>query len=179
MQGIEHALRRLERIWVLIAALMLFAIMVVATIDVALRYLFNSPLGWSYDLISLYLMGGVFFFSLADTLGQNGHVAVDLLHNGLTPRTRHLLEIPGYALAVIVIGCIAWLAAAKTIASFRADEVIAGRIDWPTWISSAFVALGFALMFARIVFRLVGHTASVLSRRSEIALPPIAGREAD
>lgn len=179
MQGIDHALRRLERTWVLAAALMLFAIMAIATIDVAMRYLFNAPLGWSYDLISLYLMGGVFFFSLSDTLAHDGHVAVDLLHNGLAPRTRHLLEIPGYALAAIVIGCIGWLAAAKTIASFQAGELIAGSIDWPTWISASFVALGFALMFARIVFRLIGHTASVLSHRSMVALPPIAGRDAD
>ena len=47
MERIQRALRMLERIWVRIAATMLLAIMLVATADVAMRYLFNAPLPWS------------------------------------------------------------------------------------------------------------------------------------
>lgn len=167
----------LERVFIMIAGAMLLVIMLIAASDVALRYIFNSPLGWSYDVISLYLMAGVFFFALSDTLQKNGHVAVDLLHAGLTRRMRHAVEILGYALALPILGAITWLAFTRMLESYRGGDVIAGRFDWPTWISVAFVLLGFALMTLRVVYRLVGHIASAVSGRSMIGLPPLAGRE--
>ena len=59
MQAFNSLLLWLERVFIIVAGAMLLVIMMSATADVALRYIFNSPLGWSYDIISLYLMAGV------------------------------------------------------------------------------------------------------------------------
>lgn len=171
------ALRLVERLLVVCAAAMLLTIMLIATADVALRYLFNAPLGWSYDVISLYLMAGVFFLALAETLERHGHIAVDLLHGHLSPRARHAALLPGYVLAALVLGAIAWLAAASAAESYASGDVIAGRFDWPTWIAGAFVALGFSVLALRVVHRVVGHALSALSGRQVVTLPPVAGME--
>ena len=177
MDQFDRILRVMERVCSAIAAVMLLAIMLVATLDVALRYFFNSPLGWSYDLISLYLMAGMFFFAMSDTLHANGHIAVDLLHSNMTHRQRHAVEVPGYLLVLLTFATVTWLAADKTLEAYRGGDVIAGRFDWPTWISMAFVAVGFFVLSLRCAHRLVGHFLSALQGRSVIELPPIAGKE--
>lgn len=57
----ERALQAVEKFGVGLAGLLMLAIMFVVVADVALRYLFNAPLSWSYELISVYLMVGLFF----------------------------------------------------------------------------------------------------------------------
>lgn len=177
MQSTDHLLRWLERISIFIAAVMLFATMMVATVDVFMRYFFNAPLGWSYDLISLYLMAGIFYFALSDTLFHHGHIAVDLLHARMSRRTRHAVEVPGYLIITGVFAAISILTMQRTWESYQGGDVISGRIDWPTWISMAFVAWGYAVLTLRCVHRLVGHALSAVHNRSVIELPPIAGLE--
>ncbi len=177
MHFFETGLRWSERIFVSAAALMLMAIMLVATVDVLMRYIFNAPLAWSYDLISMYLMTGVFFFAVSDTLAKHGHVAVDLLHSRLSVRSRHAVEVPGYALALVVLVATAWLAWTETHDRYVGGDVIVGRFDWPTWISAMFAALGFTQLLLRVLYRLVGHALSTLTGASVIDLPPLSGQE--
>ncbi|MFG1466428.1 TRAP transporter small permease subunit [Xanthobacter sp. DSM 24535] len=177
MQRLDKVITLLEQAWMVVATLMLLAIMLVSTLDVGLRYAFNSPLGWSYDLISIYLMSGLFFFALSDTLRCNDHVCVDLLHTVMTPRQRHAALILGYALASVVFALMIWPAFQRTVESWRNDDVVAGSIGWPTWVSSLFVTLGFAVIWLRIVFRFVGHSLSAATGREVIALPPISGTQ--
>lgn len=164
-----------ERSAMLIAAVVLFTIMVVSTLDVGMRYLLNMPLSWSYDLISLFLMGTVFFFSLSDTLRNNEHVSVDLLHASMNDRTRHASLFVGYALAAIVFCGMVAVACSRLTESYANDEVVAGAIAWPTWIAALVVTVGLAITLLRIIYRAFGHLLSALSGRSFIPLPPISG----
>lgn len=177
MESFDRFLRGLEKTSIAIAAVMLLAIMLIATLDVAMRYFFNSPLGWSYDLISLYLMAGMFFFAMSDTLHANGHIAVDLLHSHMTHRQRHAVEVPGYVMVFLTCCAVTWMAVNKTLEAYNGGDVIAGRFDWPTWISMSFVAIGFLVLSLRCAFRLIGHLLSAWQGRSVIGLPPIAGKE--
>src|SRR3546814_5945878 len=56
MRQVIRGLGRLEDAAGILAAIVMFLIMVIATTDVMLRYVFNSPFSWSYDFIGLYLM---------------------------------------------------------------------------------------------------------------------------
>ena len=104
----ERLISLVDRLWILVSALMLLVIMLSSTVDVAMRYLFNAPLGVLYDLISLYLMPGLFFFALSDTLRSNEHVSVDLLHTRMTPRQRHGALLVGYALVSVIFAFMTW-----------------------------------------------------------------------
>lgn len=41
----------------------MFAVMMIVVGDVFMRYTFNRPFSWAYDLIALYLMAGLFYFA--------------------------------------------------------------------------------------------------------------------
>lgn len=174
---VHRVLVRLEQGASFVASVMLFVIMTVVVLDVAMRYFFNSPLMWSYDLISLYLMVGLFFFSLSSTLEHNEHVRVDLLLKHFPVWARHLAEVVTYLCAGAVFALIVYVMGAKTLASFAANEVAPGEIPWPTWLSLLAVPLGAGLMLLRMLLRLAGHVLSLATGRPVIALPALAGSE--
>jgi len=175
IERVNRILTACERALNYVACLMMFLIMIIVVIDVVLRYFFNSPLGWSYELISLYLMVGLFFFSLSDTLNANGHIAVDLLLHRMSDRLRHAADAVGYGCASLVFAGIVYMAIVRTIVSYTGDEVIAGNIAWPTWLANLLVAIGSGVMLLRMVFRFAGHLLSWAAGRSIIALPPVSG----
>ena len=173
----DRMLAALERAWIVGAAAMMLFIMLAATADVAMRYIFNSPIAPLYDLVSLYLMPGMFFLALSDTLRTNEHVSVDLLHSRMTARQRHAALLVGYVLVSVILAVMTWAAFGRMAEAWRNDEVLAGAYAWPTWIASLSVTLGFALLWMRVVHRFLGHAGSVATGRSLIPLPPISGTQ--
>src|SRR3546814_15061757 len=70
MRQVIRGLGRLEDAAGILAAIVMFLIMVIATTDVMLRYVFNSPFSWSYDFNGLYLMTALFYLGLSGTLAH-------------------------------------------------------------------------------------------------------------
>ena len=89
---LRRVIDAIDGVLMLVGCLMLFALMLVVVADVSLRYLFNAPLQWSYEVISSYLMPGLFFMAVSHTLKANAHVSVDILHNYVGRRTRYVFE---------------------------------------------------------------------------------------
>lgn len=177
MEKANRIITALENTLGVLASLMLLAIMLLVVLDVAMRYVFRAPLGWSYDLISMYLMAGLFFFSLSVTLQHEEHVRVDLLLKHFPPAMRHLAEFVTYLAASVVFGLIVYITFSKAVHSFQANEVAPGEIPWPAWLSIALVPVGAGLLLLRMLFRLVGHALSLATRRTRIKLPALTGAE--
>jgi len=93
LDRILRALSALEKIASTIAAVFMFAIMMIVFSDVIMRYAFNKPFSWAYDLISMYLMAGVFFLVLSEAYASNAHVSVDILQQKFSPNVKRLTEI--------------------------------------------------------------------------------------
>lgn len=174
----DRAIHVVEKAGITVAGVLMLAIMIVVVIDVVMRYFLNSPLSWSFELISLYLMVGLFFFSLSDTLAHHAHVAVDILHLYMSERVRHAAELVGYLLATPVFAAIFYLSAITTWESFKGGDVLAGHIPWPTWLAQICVPIGVGVLVLRMALRTVGHAMSLAANRSVIALPPVSGVEA-
>ena len=171
----DKALTAIEKVLDTIAAAVMFSTMCIVVVDVFLRYFFNAPLSWSYELISLYLMVALFFFCLAPGLSAHAHVAVDLLQNKMSPRLRHFCDGVGYTFSTIVFCGIVYMAFNRSWVSWVNNDAISGSIAWPTWIAHVTVTIGSIAMVLRLLFRAVGHLVSALLGRSVIALPPLAG----
>ena len=61
------------------------------TYDVFLRYVFNAPTKWSYDIT--FMLGGTLMLMMqAYTLLHKGHVNIDILQRKLSPRANLLLD---------------------------------------------------------------------------------------
>lgn len=164
----NRALRALELLSMGVTAAGLFTIMAVIVADVATRYFFRSPLPWSFDLISLYLTPAIFFLALSDTLHKEHHVNVDIVFGWVGTRTADALRFIGSALAIVVFLGVTYVAAIETWEAYRSSAVTSGIIEWPTWVSSAFVVAGAGLLLLRLVFRTAAFGIGAFTGASEV-----------
>lgn len=160
-----------------LGALMLFALMCVVVADVSMRYFFNAPLQWSYEVISSYLMPGLFFLAVSHTLRAHSHVAVDILHNYVGRRTRYAFEAVASSLAAPAFAIAAWMSAGVTLNDFRTAATSSSGLAVPTWTVSIFLPVGFGLLSVRLFLNAVGYLLSLSTRQEVLALPPISGTE--
>ena len=166
------ALAWVERILVVLSSIALGAIMLIVVADVTMRYIFGTPLSWSYNLIGLYLMVAVFFLALSDTLHNHGHIAIDLFQHQIPHRARHLSLSLGYLLSTVVMALIGWQAWLRFKSAYVNDDRIAAVIPWPTWIAYFIVAVGCFVITLRCAYRVVGHAASGVTGRELVETPP-------
>lgn len=146
LRGAKRVYLLLARAGDLIGAATMFAMMVIVAMDVACRYFFNSPISWSFDLISWYLMPASFFFFLSSTLIHRHHINISLLVSALKPSTRRVLASTGAVLSAILFFAIAYLGARRAYLAFESGERLYGELPWPTWIFLSFVPLGIGLL---------------------------------
>jgi len=171
LDRISKALAALEKIASTIAAVFMFAIMMIVFCDVIMRYVFNRPFSWAYDLISIYLMAGIFFLVLSEAYASNAHVSVDILQQKFSPAVKRLSEIVTCIVGMIVFSLIAWLGWLRAVDAFKAGDVMAGAIPWPMWPSIALVPIGAGVITIRLALHFVGHILSLATGRSLIPLP--------
>ena len=158
-------LDRLDQAAASCAALALFAIMLVVFGDVLMRYVFNMPFSWSYDFISIYLMGASFFLVISEAQRRNYHVAVDIIYLRLSLRARRAWKLVCSVLTLALFAMIFVLAARTAWSRFTGDNVVAGAIPWPTWIPAAIAALGFLLLLVRLALVVLALVLALVAGR--------------
>ena len=174
---ISGALSRLEAAMTFVGAALLFVIMVLVVADVFMRYVAGRPFSFTYDLVGLYLMTGLFYLVLAHAQSAHAHVAVDILLNRFPEPARRLAEIVSCLAGGSVFALITVAGYERALDNFVSDDVLAGAIPWPTWVSAALVPIGAGVLVARLALTVVGHVASLVTGRSLVALPPLSGAE--
>jgi TRAP-type C4-dicarboxylate transport system permease small subunit len=99
LDGFVRMVRLVNRLFSMIAQIMVGVLVVVVLIDVAMRYFFNAPTIWATD-IARYLLLFIFFTALAPALQSGHHVAVDLFDKLLPPILRRAQPLVGSALII-------------------------------------------------------------------------------
>jgi TRAP-type mannitol/chloroaromatic compound transport system permease small subunit len=106
MRSLVRAIDAFSRVCGVLAAFLVVALIVLMLYDVMMRYVFNAPTLWGYD-VNTFLMGAAFILSVAYALSLDAHVRVDLI---FTPKTRYLLDwvdLAGFSL--ILLPVCAWV----------------------------------------------------------------------
>lgn len=169
------ALAAVERALTMIAVVFLFVIMVLVVADVFMRYVLNRPFTFTYDLIGLYLLAGVFFLTLSDGMREHAHVGVDILLSRFSLAGRRLSEIVTALAGLFVFVLICKVGFERALENYQEHDVLAGAIPWPTWISAALVPFGCGVLVLRLALQLLGNVFSLLSGRNLYPLPPVTG----
>lgn len=112
--------------------------------------------------VQWYLFGAIVLFGGAHTLRLNGHVRVDVIYAGLSPRARMKVDVLGFALFLLpscVLLC--GLSIPFFWHSFRSGEVsnnAGGLILWP---AKLLLPVGFGLMTLQGVSELIKRLAAL------------------
>lgn len=106
MRTFVRAIDRISHACGVLAAVLVIALILLMLYDVVLRYGFNAPTLWGFD-VNTWLMGAAFILSIGYALAHDAHVRVDLLYSPATrPRLRYV-DLIGFTL--ILLPASAWI----------------------------------------------------------------------
>lgn len=148
---VDRVLAIFDKAMMAVASLSLFLIMILIFLDATFRYTMNSPLVFTLDVVTLYLMSSALLSVLSYTLRQGGHISIDLFANLMN--RRFYLVLIGLALlaAAGTSAIIAYETTWLSYESWEMDEVMTGIYTWPLWVSKALVAVSFIGLTARLI----------------------------
>jgi TRAP-type mannitol/chloroaromatic compound transport system permease small subunit len=101
---------------------LLFAPMtLIAVYEVAMRYLFNSPTTWAWD-INVQLFCVLVTLGAGNTLLQKSHVIMDIVISRFSPRRRLLINMIVHIIFMFPMSIIVWQAALFAWRSIHLEE---------------------------------------------------------
>jgi C4-dicarboxylate transporter DctM subunit len=159
-----------ERIGANISGIIVMAMMVLTTADVFLRYVFNNPLDWNFELQSLLLVG-VAYLGISYVQSQRRHVCMDVLPARL-PKTNQLqLQLFGDIIFLFLMAIITWQMGIQAWNAWVTGDFVWGAVDFPLWPVKWAITLGTGLFSLRLI-------ADILSNFRNIRWPePSEGRQ--
>src|SRR5690606_31497196 len=101
-----------------------------------------------------------FFLAFSYTLARHGHLAVEFFSKKMHRPTLHLLLALAYAGACAMLAIVTIFTSVEAYEAWRNDDVLAGVILWPMWISKAVIALGVLPLSLRCAHFAIGHALS-------------------
>lgn len=172
----DGVLRRFELIAAFGGNVCMLAILFIVFSDVIMRYFFNAPLVWAYDIVSRYLLVAVFFAFAAPTLRTEEHIRVLFFRPFLPPRLKAASDAVVYLITSFLFGLIALLAFQQGYGEFVKNERFLGAYLWPTWITTAMVACGSLLLTLRLLLMALRRLSDFGPARTD---PTLDHREAE
>lgn len=163
MEKIDRLISFVERTVLTLSCVCLFGILMIVTIDVMMRYLFASPLSWSYDMISMYLATLLFFAAVSDTFRRGSHVKIELFDKLGSIRVRAAFEAVGFISALVMFYIMFEVSLEDAVKSLLGGDVISGAIAWPTWIPYMVASVGFGLLAIRILFTIAERIQTIVT----------------
>ena len=95
--------------------------MLLTTLDVISRYIFNAPITGAYELTETMMVTAVFFF-IGYTQAQKAHIAVDLVVIRFPKKMRVTIDIITHIVSLVVFLLITWMNILRWIEFMRRNE---------------------------------------------------------
>ena len=137
-----------------VAAAIIMVMMFLTTIDVVLRYIFNSPLPGVYELQEFMLVGAV-FLSLAYIQSLKGHIYVDLFTNRFSGRGQAILAIISHTVSFLIFALITWQAGLRAWTALITGQSREGLISYPLWPAKWALTIGVGFFCLRLALDIV------------------------
>lgn len=128
-------------------SLLMLPMLFVAVYEVFMRYAFNAPTTWGFEL-TIFIYGVHFILGYSYTDAYDGHVRVDIFSSRLQPRVKAVLEIvtllviffPFMTLMTVFAGKFAYL-------STSTNELASTSWAPPIWPFKILMVVGFFLLW--------------------------------
>lgn len=146
----------LENAAAALAAIFVMAIMLLTSLDVALRYIFNSPLTFAYFLTGRYLLVGAILLSMSWGFRTGGYIRIKLLTEHLPVFARQLLLRAGLLAGAAYVAVLAWRSGAYFLHAFHEGLIFIEDRNWPVAWSWVWVPIGLILLCLRVFLTAIG-----------------------
>ncbi len=133
-----------SRILAKLGAVALFAMMLLTSVDVVCRYLFNSPIRGAFELTEFLVLILIFSF-LGYTQSQKSHISVDLLFTRFPNRVQRIIGLLNHVVCLVLMILITWMAVDQGLELREVGEKSA-NLGIPKYPFAFFLAFGCAVM---------------------------------
>lgn len=146
----EIVLSKVEFVLLFIAGIFVMISMLMVTLDVFLRAVFNSPLPGVYELVG-------FFFVVAVALGlpyaqaEKENISINIVTKYFPKNLQKIMAIIAYLLAIITVAILFWESSKRALISFQVKDYTMGLVQIPYWPAKTFLALGLFVLLIRFI----------------------------
>jgi TRAP-type C4-dicarboxylate transport system permease small subunit len=164
MEKFARIVDKISKTFSHVAMFALFGMMMLGTMDVAGRDLFNKPITGTLELFEM-LLPLLILFSMADTQSIDGHLTagvIDFFH--FKPETRTKIRLGVQVLVFCLFLLIIWRGVGSSMFTLRTHRRIS-NVELPLWIPQLVVPLGALVMCMVLVVQMV-ETASKIRRKT-------------
>jgi len=146
-----------------VSAFMLLFIILFVSIEVVMRYFFNSPTIWAWD-VNVQLLAAMVFLGGGYTLFKQGHVRVDLWYGKLSPREKAKVDVFTSPVLFIFLGILLWKTAEMTLDSIGEREVMSTLFAPPLYPLKIIATLGIFLFLVQGVVQFLLDLRTAFSK---------------
>jgi TRAP-type C4-dicarboxylate transport system permease small subunit len=166
MLRLSAAFERLLNALAVVAALVLLAMVILVTADIALRNLTRTGFPWSNE-VSEYALYLITLMTAPWLLRRGQHIRVDLMLTMVPPRIAWIMEIASDIMGIVVCLLLARSGVIMTYQSWQLGSITIKNLIFPEWWLLAPLPVAFVLLAIEFVFRLHRLRGSEHRRRVE------------
>ncbi len=122
LQRVGTIVDRINSIFVALSYIVLLFIVIAVSVNVILRYGFNSPIMWIVPITQNCLLY-ITFLAAAWVLQRDGHVSLDLLISHLSPHRQAFLQVVNCAVGLAICLVITWFGTKVTWTDFMSGAL--------------------------------------------------------
>ncbi len=161
---LSKVLKQIHRIEDGIIALLLFAMILIATSQIFLRNIFDSGIIWADPLLRIMVLWLGLLGALAATR-ENKHISIDLLTRFLSDYGRLLSKAFTSIFSSIVAGILSYHSVRFVFMEYEAKTTVITNI--PAWIVELILPLAFGLIAIRFAIHFVISLREILARKKQ------------
>ena len=133
------------------ASLLFLPLTLIASFEVVMRYVFNSPTTWAWD-VNVQLFCLIVVFGAANLFFNKGHVSMDIFVDRLfSGETRRVLSLCLLVFLIIVIAILAWETGQFAWRSFIIRERTSTLLRVPIYPLKIAMFCGVTLLWLQVI----------------------------
>lgn len=162
MKFIIKIINSINKSMVWITGTLIFIMSMAIFYSVVMRYLFNNPQSWTFDLIGLstgiaaLLSGG--YASLT-----RQHVRVDIFFDKFSTRTKSIVDVATAFFWVLISGILIWKGTESVLYYYEMGIRPSTGLGIPNWIQWLMVPIGGLLLFLQEIVHFINNIYIIFS----------------
>jgi len=139
-------------------SILIIVIMFFTTIEVVLRYVFNSPTIWVWPL-SRQIFGVYILFAGIYAMSKDAHIKIEIIYNRLSGKIKQIAKLLSLASFVSFMGVLIWQGAWMGQNSLASGETAHGAFRIPLYPLKILIPLAAALFLLEGIYILLKNNS--------------------
>lgn len=154
MQKFIRTINKINESMVWVVGILLFLLGIFLFYSVIMRYFFNKPPVWAFDL-SGWFTGLAAFLAGGYTLLKNAHVRIDIFYDKFSPRMQSFVNILATVCLFLIVIVLFWRGMQQVITNYQTGTIANTGLNIYIWIKWLMVPLGSLLLGLQAIVNLI------------------------